>query len=61
MQTQWFVDINALVVLFANWASLFSSSSLYCRLADDFKLVNRSYVIGSMTQDVSDFTLLIAT
>ncbi len=62
IQTQWFVDLSALLfAVCVNRSSLFSSSSLYCKLADDFKLVNRSYVIGSMTQDASVFTLLIAT
>ena len=42
-------------------SGLFSPSSLYCKLADDFKFVNRSYVIGSMTQDASDLTQLIVT
>jgi hypothetical protein len=60
IQTQWFVYLNALLfVVCANRSSLFSSSSLYCKLADDFKLVNRSYVIGSMTQDASVFTNIL--
>ena len=50
-----------LLVVCAKRSKWFSSSSLYCKLADDFKLVNRSYVMGSMTQDESDFTLLMAT
>ena len=42
-------------------SSLFSSLTLNCKEADDFKVVNLPYVIGSITQEDNVFTLLSAT
>ena len=38
----WFEELNALEVICAKWFSLFSSLSLNCKFAEDFKLVNLS-------------------
>ena len=53
--------MHCMTVIRAKRSSLFSSSSLNCKFADDFKLVNLSYVMGSITQEDSVFALLIAT
>ena len=47
--------------IFARLYSLLSSSSLYFKLVDFLRLLSLSKVIGSIIQDESVFTLLIAT
>ena len=51
-------SLNALYVSCALLFSLASSSNLNLSVVDDLMLVNLSYVIGSITQDDSVFTLL---
>ena len=55
----WYIWSNALHVACAKTCNRFSSLSLYFKFGDDFMLVNRSNVIGSITQDAYIFTLLI--